>query len=88
MTAVVLAPSFDLMTPVWSLGVLIALGVLVAQLGAHWPKKAKRIIGAAAIAASLSVAVVRAEDLVILNPCKNLTPADAMWWVLGCFWPL
>jgi hypothetical protein len=26
-------------------------------------------------------------EFVITNPCKDLTPVDPMWWLVGCMWP-
>jgi len=90
MTAVVIVAHGAPWLALSSLGALIALGVLTAHLGAFRPK-AKRMIGAAVVAATLSTmgaTTVRAEDEVVFSdPCQKYTPSDAMYWILGCFWP-
>ena len=88
MTALVvspaLAPSFLV-----GLAVTLAAAVLVAHWGAYRPQ-AKRMIAASLIASIVVVStapVVRAEDVVLPNLCKNFEPWSWEWIVLGCMLP-
>jgi hypothetical protein len=71
-----------------SLGLLIALGVLAAHLGAHRPK-AKLLIAVAVAVVIAGVAGVSAADadLMVTDACKQYEAWSVLWVLAGCYLP-
>jgi len=93
MTAMVIVSVWpDALATAGGLSVSMALAVLIAHLAAYRPTKVKRVLVAVVtigILGTVGATVARADDeVVITDPCKNLTTSDPMYWVLGCFWPI
>lgn len=65
----------------------IAIGILIAQLGSARVKKFGIALVLVFTIATAFGHVMYADDFVILDPCKGLTPSDWQWYAYGCFWP-